>query len=78
MSNYLLKELGVGLGRQANGVKASSAIHTACRSRRAQCGVGGGSMTSGGFSAIIHGRWSELVEGGVSPMRRPAGRERYS
>jgi len=48
-------------------VKASSAFPTAFRSRRAQCGVGGGSIIAGGLSVITHGTWSEPVEGrGVS------------
>jgi len=42
MSNHLLRELGMGLSGQGNWVKASSALYTACRSRRAQCGWGGG------------------------------------
>jgi len=67
MSNYLLREFGVGLSRQGNIVKVSSASPTACRSRRAQCRVGGGSMIAGGFSVITQGMWSEPVEGcGVS------------
>ena len=41
MSNDLLRELGMGLAGQDNVVKASSASSRACRSRRAQCGVGG-------------------------------------
>ena len=39
--NHLLREFGLGLAGQGNVVKASSASPTACRSRRAQCGVGG-------------------------------------
>ena len=67
MSNHLLRELGVGLDGQGRVVKVSRAFPTARRSRRAQWGVGGGSMTAGGFSVITHGTWSELVEGrGVS------------
>jgi len=67
MSNHLLRELGVCLAGHGNGVKPSSALPTAWRSRRAQCGVGGGSMIAGGFSVITHGMWSEPVEGrGVS------------
>jgi len=67
MSNYLLRELGVGLAGQGSRVKTSSAFPTAWRSRRAQWGVGGGSMMVGGFSVITHGMWSEPVEGrGVS------------
>jgi len=67
MSNHLLRVLGVGLGGQACVVKSSIAFPTAFRSRRAQCGVGGGSMIAGGFSVITHGTWSEAVEGtGVS------------
>ena len=42
MSNHLLMELGVGLAGQGSVVKVSSAFPTASRSRRAQCGVGGG------------------------------------
>jgi len=41
MSNHLHSEFSVGLSRQSNVVKASSASPTICRSRRAQCGVGG-------------------------------------
>ena len=41
-SNHLLRELGMGLGGQGNVVKAFSSFHTDSRSRRAQCGVGGG------------------------------------
>ena len=67
MSNHLLRELGVGLAGQGSVVKASSASPIAYRSRRAQCGVGGGSTIVGGFSVITHGTWSEPVEGrGVS------------
>ena len=67
MSNHLLNELGVGLDGQCSVAKSSSALPTACRSRRAQCGVGGGSMIAGGVSVITDGTWSEPVEGrGVS------------
>jgi len=67
MSNHLLRELGMGFAGQCSGVKASSACPTACRSRRAHCGVGGGSMMAGGLSVITHGTWPEQVEGrGVS------------
>jgi len=67
MSNHVLRELGVGLVGWGNTEKVSSAFPTASRSRRAQCGVGGGSITAGGFRVIIHGIWSEPVEGrGVS------------
>jgi len=67
MSNHLLRELGVGFGGQGSVVKVSSALPTASRSRRAQCGVGGVSMIAGGFSVITYGMWSEPVEGrGVS------------
>ena len=66
-SNHLLRELGVGLAGQGNVVKVSRATPTARRSRRAQCGVGGGNKTAGGLSVITHGTWSDLVEGrGVS------------
>ena len=63
MSNHLLRVLGVGLSGQGSTVKVSSAFLTAYRSRRAQCGVGGGSITAGGFSVTTHGMWSEPVEG---------------
>ena len=63
MSNHLLRELDVGFAGHASVVKESSAFPTASRSRRAQCGVGGGSIIAGGFSVIIHGTWSEPVEG---------------
>ena len=67
MSNHLLMELGVGLSGQGNMVKVSIAFPTASRSRRAQCGVGRGSITAGGLSVITRGTWSEPVEGrGVS------------
>jgi len=67
MSNHLLRELGLGCGGQGSVVKDSSAFPTASRSRRAQCGVVGGSIIAGGFSVITHGTWSEPVEGrGVS------------
>jgi len=67
MSNILLSELGVGHAGQGSGVKTSRAFSTACRSRRAQCGVGGGSMIAGGFSVTTHGTLSGPVEGrGVS------------
>ena len=67
MSNHLLRELGIGLDGQGNVVKASSISPAASMSRRAQCGVGGGSMITRGFSVITHGTWSEPVEGrGVS------------
>ena len=67
MSNHLLRELGVGLAGWGNVEKVSSAFPTASRSRRAQCGVGGGTIIAGGFSVITHGTWSEPVEGrGVS------------
>ena len=55
ISNNLLMELGVGLAGQGSVVKVSSAFPTASRSRKAQCGVGGGSMIAGGFSVIPHG-----------------------
>jgi len=55
MSNHLLRELGVCLAGHGNVVKAFSDFPTASRSRRAQCGVGGGSMIAGGFSVITHG-----------------------
>ena len=67
MSIHLLRELGVGLAGQGSGVKTSNAFPAACRSRRAQCGLGAGSMIAGGFSVIIYGTWSEPVGGrGVS------------
>jgi len=66
-SNHLLRELGVGLAVQGSVVNISSAFPTASRLRRAQCGVGGGSIIAEGFSVITHGTWSEPVEGrGVS------------
>ena len=67
MSNHLLRELGVGLAGQGNVMKVFRAFPTTSRSRRAQCGVRGGSMIEGGLSVITHGTWSEPVEGrGVS------------
>ena len=67
MSNHLLRRLGVGFDGQGRVVKDSSAFSTAHRSRKAQCGVGGGSIIAGGFSVITHRTWSEPVEGrGVS------------
>jgi len=67
ISNHLLMELGVGLAGQGSVAKVSSALPTASRARRAQCGVGGGSMIAARFSVITHGTWSEPVEGrGVS------------
>ena len=67
MSNHLLRELGVGLAGQGSVVKVSRAFPTASRSKRAQCGVGGGSIITGGFSVITDGTRSEPVEGsGVS------------
>jgi len=67
MSNNLRRELGMGPAWQGSVVKVSSAFPMASRSRRAQCGVGGGSIIAGGFSVITHGTWSEPVEGrGVS------------
>ena len=67
ISNHLLWELGVGLAGQGNVVKAFSASPTASRSRRPQCGVGGGSIIAGGFSVITHGKLSHPVEGrGIS------------
>jgi len=67
MSNHLLRELGVGFGGQGSMVKDSSTFPTAPRSRRAQCGVGGGSIIAGGYSVITHGTCSGPVEGrGVS------------
>jgi len=67
MSNHLLRELGVRLAGWGHTEGVSSAFPTASRSRRAQCGVGGGSIIAGGFSIISHGRWAEPVEGrGVS------------
>jgi len=66
-SNHLLRELGVGFAGQGSVVKVSRTTPTACRSRRAQCGVEGGSKIAGGLSVITHGTWSEPVEGrGVS------------
>jgi len=41
MSNHQLREFGVGLDGQGSEVKSSRTCPTACRSRRAQCGVGG-------------------------------------
>ena len=67
MSNHLLRELGVGLAGQGSVVKVSSAFPTPYRSRRAQCAVGGGSITAGVLSVITHGTWFESVDGrGVS------------
>jgi len=67
MSNHLLRELGVGFAGHGSVVKVSSAFPTACRSRRAHCRVGGGSIIAGGLSVTTHGTWSEPVEGrGVS------------
>jgi len=67
MSNHLLRKLGVGLTGQGSVVQVSSTFSIASRSRRARCGVGGGSIIAGGFSVITHGTWSEPVEGrGVS------------
>ena len=67
MSNHPLRELGMGFGGQGSVVNVSSSFPTTSRSRRAQCGVGGGSITAGGLSVITHGTWSEPVEGrGVS------------
>jgi len=67
MSNHLLRELAVGLSGQGSMVKASSTSPTACWLRRAQCGVGGGSIIVGSLSGITHGTWYEQVEGrGVS------------
>jgi len=63
MSNHLLRELGVGFAGHGSVVKEFSAFPTASRSRRAQCGVGGGSIIAGGFSVITHRTWSEPVEG---------------
>ena len=75
MSNHLLRELGVGLPGQGSVVKVSSAFPTASRSRRAHCGVGGGSIIAGGFSVITHVKWSEPVEGrGVSHEEMRGGR----
>ena len=73
MSNHLLRELGVDLGGKGSVVKDSSAFPTALRSRRAQCGVGGGSLIAGGFSGITHGTWSEPVEGGAVPHEETKG-----
>jgi len=71
ISNHLLIELGVGLAGQGSVVKACSSFPTASRLRRAQFGVGGGSMIAGGFSVITQGTWSEPVEGrGVSHEER--------
>jgi len=56
MSNHRLRELGVGFGGQGSVENDSSAFPTALRSRRAQCGVGGGSIIAGGFSVITHGK----------------------
>ena len=67
MSNHLLRKLGVGFSGEGSVVMVSSVFPTASRSRRAQCGVGGGSIIAGGFSVITHGMCSEPVEGrGVS------------
>ena len=49
MSNHLLRELGVGLAGQGSLVKVSSAFPTVSRSRRAECGVGGGQHNRGRF-----------------------------
>jgi len=67
MSDHLLRELCVRLAGHGSVVKSFSTSPTASRSRRVQCGVGGGSMMAGGLSVIIHGTWSEPVQGrGVS------------
>ena len=58
MSNHLLRELGVSLAGQGSVVKVSSSFPTVSMSRRAQCGVGGGSIITGGLSVITHGTWS--------------------
>jgi len=63
MSNHLLSEIEVGLDEQAREVKLLRACPTACRLRRAQWGVGGGSMIAEGCSVITYGTWSEPVEG---------------
>jgi len=66
----------VGFAGQGSVVKEYSAFPTASRSRRAQCGVGGGSMTASGLRVITHGTWSELVEGrGVSYVETRGERE---
>ena len=62
MSHHLLRELGMGFAGQGSVVNVSSAFPTSSRSRRAQCGVGGGSIIAGGFSVITHRTWSEPVE----------------
>ena len=78
-SNHLLMKLGVGPAGQGSLVKVSSAFPTASRSRRAQCGVGGGSMIAGGFSVITHGTWSEPVEGrGLSHEETKEEREVFA
>ena len=79
MSNHLVMELGVGLAGQGSVVKVSSAFPTAFRSRRAQSGVGGGSVIAGGFSVITHGAWSEPVEGrGVSQEQTKEERAEFA
>ena len=78
MLNHLLRELGVGFAGQGSVVKESSAFPTASRSRRAQCGVGGGSVTAGGLRVSTHGTWSEPVEGrGVSHEETRGERELF-
>ena len=54
MSNHLPREFGVGFIGQGREVKSSSSCPTACKSRRAPWGVGGGSMIPGGCSVITH------------------------
>ena len=79
MSNHLLRELDVSFTGQGSIVKESSAFPTASRSRRAQCGVGGASITAGGLRVITHGMWSEPVEGrGVSHEETRGEREVFA
>ena len=79
MSNHQLRELGVGFAAQGSVVKESNAFPTASRSRRAQCGVGGGSITAGGLRVITHGTWAEPVEGrGVSDEETRGEREVFA
>ena len=79
MSNHLLRELGVGFAGQGSVVKESSAFPTASRSRRAQCGVGGGSITAGCLRVTTHGTWSEpLQRRGVSHEETRGEREVFA
>jgi len=67
MSNHLARVLAVTLIGQGGKVKSATTSLTVGHSMRAACGVGGGSMISGGHSiTTISTRFESLEGRGVS------------